>query len=488
MARPEPLVSSGGGESRLQTCTASPVQTAFSSPGYGADMPQESAHPRFVIRGVVPSATWLALLMSITAPTGGTDVLMATPTGPAAAAATDTSTATWMPRRPSGRVSAGCDPAPPREVDCGLGKCDRLHVLGDPYASTPGTFRGYSDPHLAAGPEVPGRLWLSYSWLDVQDLVDLSGRTVQVAVVRNHLATSDDGGGSFRFVSELWPSIPTADPEGSGEQGLLASETASTAWIGDPSGRITWYGAHLRYFLRPVQGYHPRFATSYTIRVGAASTPEELTAAPEAVLGVSSTSPVYDPDIRLDALVGVPLADCAITNNPTLFAHDGTLYLAFECLAFSGTMLRPERSSIQLIATEPWGPPPIWTWRHAGVIADGVTFAELGVELLQQPDLAVGPGGELLLTVTPARENPDTVEHTHLGMRVLELDRLDPPLLARDCQGGPAVHAVMDAIGLGGCTYSVLSSTGVVCHSVQTTTEPRHVVVTGLHPVDGTNR
>ncbi len=371
------------------------------------------------------------------------------------------------------------NPLSPQLVDCNAGLCETLIVEGDPYATSPGTFKGYSDPHLIADPNDPNQVWLSYSWLEVGSLTSLSGNEVMVAIVSNHLARSEDGGLTFKFVSELWPSIPVKDPEGGDPDGLNDSETASLAWIKNTRGEVTWFGAHLRYFLRPLQGYNPKFSTSYTIRVTSAATPQELRESPESVLGVSSTSSAYDMDLALDVLVNKPLNECAMANNPSLFAADRELYLVFECLAFNGSKLQTDKTTIQLIASEPSGPPDSWTWRHVGEITNGDTYNELGVNILQQPDISIGRNGELLFTVTPSKNNPGGIERLHQGLLVLELEQLDPPILLRDSKGTLVIHAQMATDGLGGCTYSSASATGVLCHSVQTDTEPRNLYKTG---------
>lgn len=378
--------------------------------------------------------------------------------------------------------AGGCAPSEPRRVDCGAGECPPLDVVGDPFATTPGTFRGYSDPHLVWDPDAPSRLWLSYSWLTVGPLVDPSGNEVWVAIVTNHLARSDDGGRSFAFVQELWGSTATLDPEGSGEAGLIDSEVASLAWIRDPSGEVRWFGAHLNYFLRPVAGYHPDFSTSYTIRVGAAETPEGLSTAEEVVLGVTYTDPVWGASVALDQLVDQSVLDCGMVNNPTLLARGQTLYLAFECLAFDGTELVPERTTLQLVATEPVGRPSEWSWRHVGVLADAETYRQLGVEVLQQPDLSVDGEGRVLLAVTPSGPNPGRVERAHQGLRVLELASLDPPRLARDCDGRPRIRASIRTGGVGGCAHASGAATGALCHRVQTDEAPRALLRTGLTP------
>lgn len=380
---------------------------------------------------------------------------------------------------PEANESQVYNPQSPQQVDCSAGLCETLMVVGDPYATSLGTFKGYSDPHLIADPNDPNQVWLSYSWLEVDSLTNLFGNEVMVAIVSNHLARSEDGGKTFDFVSEMWPSIPVKDPEGSGAEGLNDSETASLAWIKNAQGEATWFGAHLRYFLRPVQGYSPKFSTSYTIRVTAASTPQELNDSPEAVLGVSSTASVYNMDVALDVLVSKSLTDCAMANNPSLFANDSKLYLVFECLAFKGSKLQNDKTTIQLIASEPSGPPDTWTWWYVGEIANGDTYNELGVDILQQPDISLGRNGELLFTVTPSTNNPGGIERLHQGMLVLELEQLNPPILVRDYKDNLLIHAQMTTEGLGGCTFSSASVTGVLCHSVQTDTEPRYLYKTG---------
>ncbi len=150
---------------------------------------------------------------------------------------------------------------------------------------------------------------------------DMSARVatglVLMAAVRNRLARSDDGGVSFTYVGELWSDYSAVDPEGSAENGIISSETASPVSM-EHSGGVTWYGAHLRYFLRPQTGYKPKYATSWQVRIGAASTPAGLTSATETVLGVSTTAPAYKPMVQLDRLAGLracrsSVARCSIT-------------------------------------------------------------------------------------------------------------------------------------------------------------------------------
>jgi hypothetical protein len=352
--------------------------------------------------------------------------------------------------------------AVPQVTDCGGDACAAIAIAGDAPAANPGTFRGYADPTIAHDPADPQRVWLAYSWPHVVAGRGPEGDVVLMAAVGTHLARSGDGGRTFGHVSEPWPAFRTVDPEGTGQSGISSSETPSLAAM--PSGgSVTWYGAHLRYFLEPRTGYHPRYATSWTVRIGAAASPEELATTEEAVLGVSGTSPVYRPDARLDELAGVPLTSCAMLNNPTLFARDGTLYLIVECLAFVGTTLDFARSTTRVFATAPAGAPTTWRWRHAGVLADQVLARELGQDTIQQPDLSLAADGRPVAIVTPAHADA-TVEVGTVGdgCVALELQSIDPPALARDCAGKVVVRARVAGTGVGACTHDPRSATGIV--------------------------
>ena len=187
-------------------------------------------------------------------------------------------------------------------VECRVaGACPQIQVSGDAPATTPGVFKGFADPAVAQDPDTPGRLWLAYSWPHILTGQAPDGTTALMAAVSTHLARSDDSGLSFSYVSEPWPAVRAPDPEGSGENGVVSSETPSLVAMAS-DGEVTWYGAHLRYFLRPETGYHPNYATSWHVRIGAAPSPPDLAFAEETVLGVSATADVYRPDARLDEL------------------------------------------------------------------------------------------------------------------------------------------------------------------------------------------
>ena len=364
-------------------------------------------------------------------------------------------------------TSSSCvDPAAaPPPVDCGGARCSAIAIAGDAPAGNPGTFRGYADPAIAHEPVAAQRVWLAYSWPHLVPGRAPDGSGVLMAAVSTHLARSDDAGGTFAYVGELWPAVPGADPEGSGANGISSSETPSLAAIAS-GGSVTWYGAHLRYFLEPETGYHPKYATSWTVRIGAAASPAALAASSEAVLGVSGTAPAYRPDVRLDQLAGVPLARCAMLNNPTLFAKDGTLYLIVECLAFVGTTLDFAQSTTRVFATVPGGPPASWSWRHAGVLADHGLARELGGDTIQQPDVSLAADGRPIAIVTPAHADAAVAVGTvGDGCVALELLSIDPPVLARDCAGRVVVRARVAGSPIGACTHDPRSATGIVATS-----------------------
>jgi hypothetical protein len=357
----------------------------------------------------------------------------------------------------------GTGASPPPETDCSIsGNCTAIAIAGDPPASNPGTFRGYADPNIAHDPAVADRLWLAYSWPHVVSGHAPGGAAVQMGAVETHLARSDDGGVGFSYIGTLWPDFAAPDPEGSGETGIISSETASLATI-ESGGNVTWYGAHLRYFLEPQNGYHPKYGTSWQVRIGAASSPAGLASATETVLGVSTTADVYNPAVRLDQLAGLPIQHCALLNNPALFARNGTLYLIVECLAFIGTTPDYANSTAQVFATVPSGAPTSWSWRYAGQLADHSVAVALSDDTIQQPDVSLAADGTPIALFTPAHADADVVVGTvGDGCAALKLRSIDPPALARDSGGHLVVRARIDGSGIGACTHDRASSAGII--------------------------
>ncbi len=375
---------------------------------------------------------------------------------------------------------------PGPSVDCDVrGECPQIMILDDPPSTGPGTFHGYADSIIAHDLDVLDRLWLAYSWLDITTGTDPSGKPVLMAVVSSHLARSDDGGTTFNFVGELYPATPLVDPEGSGENGILSSETVSLAAMRS-GGDVTWYGAHLRYFLRPKRGYNPNYATSWTVRIGAAPSPDQLgdteVVENETILGVSMTSPSYNLKVQLDKLAGLPIQKCAMVNNPALFAQNGSLYLIVECLAFVGTDSDYDNSTIQVFGTTPFGNPQTWIWRHVGKLSDHSLAEELGADTLLQPEVTLAADGSLMLMVTPAHIDHSLQVRTRgEGCVAIEIDSLDPPMIKRNSEGRSVVRANIEGKGFCACTYDNASTTGILTH-VQWEGHFYTMHATGLRP------
>lgn len=362
-------------------------------------------------------------------------------------------------------VECGAPPAI-AEANCSTtGNCDVIQVVGDVPDVNPGPFKGFADPSLASDPDVAGRVWLAYTWPHVVAGLDTNGNVVLMAAAENRLARSDDGGMTFTLVGTLWDDVPMLDPEGSDENGRISSETASLTSI-TSAGLTTWYGAHLRYFLRPLTGYNPKYATSWRVLIGAAASPEGLATAIETVLGVTNTAAAYAPNVRLDQLAGLPVQHCAMLNNPTLFTRNQTLYLIVECLAFVGTTPDYANTSMQVFATDPSGPPASWTWRHAGKLADHALATELGNDTILQPDVSLAADGTPIALITPAHiDTKFQVGTVGDGCVAIELASIDPPALARDCAGNVVIRRRVTGTGVGACTHDRNSATGIVATS-----------------------
>lgn len=361
--------------------------------------------------------------------------------------------------------SCGAPPAVPEANCSATGNCAVIQIAGDMPDNNPGTFKGFADPSLASDPDVPGRVWLAYTWPHVVQGQDINGKPVFMAAAQNRLARSDDGGMTFTFDRILWEDFPTPDPEPSGEIGRISSETASLASI-TAGGVTTWYGAHLRYFLRPLPGYNPKYATSWHVRIGAAASPAGLASAPETVLGVSTTAAVYQANVRLDQLAGLPIQHCAMLNNPTLFTRNQTLYLIVECLAFVGTTPDYVNTSMQVFATNPSGAPASWIWRYAGKLADHALAIQLGNDTILQPDVSLAADGTPIALITPAHIDTSVqVGTVGDGCVAIELASIDPPALKRDCAGNPVIRRRVTGNGVGACTHDRNSATGIVATS-----------------------
>jgi len=360
-----------------------------------------------------------------------------------------------------------------------------LLISGDSPSQGPGTFHGYADSVILHDPDNPNQIWLAYSWPHILTGTNTAGTTVMMAAVSSHLALSTDGGNTFKFIKELYPAFRIKDPEGSAEEGVFSSETVSFAVLRQGQESV-WFSAHLRYFLRPLTGYNPKYATSWTVRIGTAASPDKLgspeTVSEEAVLGVSQTSQKYSPHILLDRLAGLPIQKCAMLNNPALFVQNGILYLIVEALAFNRTTADHKNTTIQVFGCRPVGKPQSWIWRHIGMLTDHSLTEDLGCDTILQPEVTHASDGRLLLIVTPAViDNSVQVQTRGLGCAVLEMDSIDPPRIKRDKNKKPVIRAVIDNPDYCACTYDPYSATGILGHRQRQGTYYT-IHATGLRP------
>jgi len=377
----------------------------------------------------------------------------------------------------------GCDPQAPTPRNCNpdAGLCGAISIGGDPVAPS-ASFRGYADPSLLHDPLVSGHIWLAYSWPHITVGQAPDGGVVHLATVENHLARSDDDGATFNYVADLYPAVAAPDPEGSGQNGVFGSETASIASIGS-GGSATFYGAHLVYFLQPISGYYPKWTTSWHVRVGAASSPQGLTLSDESVLGVTTTASVYQPDARLDQLAGLSIDRCAVLSDPTLFTRNGVLYLIVECMAYNGSLPDFANSTIQVFATTPTGAPSTWTWRHVGVLATDSLAVELGVQTIKHPDVSLAADGTPILVLALARTDPGVPLGTlQTGCVAIELDSIEPPVIRRNCAGRAVVRTSFEGDGMGACTHDAASSSGILTHLKTSNGTNFAIHATGLRP------
>jgi hypothetical protein len=352
------------------------------------------------------------------------------------------------------------------EADCTAdnANCPALAIAGDPPATLAdggaSPVAGYADASLrqAGG----GGLWLGYSWLhaDVSRLGAIRG-----ALVDTHLARSDDGGRSWRFVAALWQAT-TGVRDAYGRSGHLNSEALSLARRATPTGSH-WYAARFVYFT-PDNGSPA--VSSFTLRLSAAASPDQLGGAEEAVLGGALSDAYWGVDLNLAALSG-ELSGCSFYDAGLIYRGD-KLYLAVQCARYDASGELPDDEFIALFATVPDGAPREWTWTYLGKLASSADAAALvpQARMLQQAELALARDGRPLLIVSPsAPADEGAVLTQHYGCYALEVATLEPPRLVRDAAGRPGVRAFATATDLAAsegspasCTYDAASETGIV--------------------------
>ncbi len=365
-----------------------------------------------------------------------------------------------------GATSSTGSPSSPLTVDVvpGTPGCSELAIKGDaPYRlpnGRPSPFSGYADPSLRKDP-LSNTLWLAYSWPNQHLAKGSHSPGVDI-----HLAKSTDGGDSWTFVKNLWPSTPLANPAQPAQHGYLDNETANLLPVSD-GNTVTWYAARLNYFVPDTGGYAARPGNSFHLRVFKADSPDKLTNAPYTILGSNLTAPAWGVHQNLQTL-DPELSDVDFWNEPALYYEDGTLYLGVVAFVYD-RLKRPvmNRHNVYVFATDPSGNPRSWKWTYRGRLAGAAEAKELGAERLTQIDFARGTDGKLLLIATPDDWNTVRQDYNHKGSVALEIRSLSEPSLERDRDGRLKVRAVLTAsdrneLGSAAATYDPASSTGII--------------------------
>ncbi len=403
------------------------------------------------------------------------------PTGPTTAIPVATALAAALLLFGATVTAAGA----PARLDCRADSpdCPEVVIQGDPFFRLPligmSPFRGYGDPSIRKDP-AGNRLWLSYSYLSVHPW---PSPELGVGI---HLASSDDGGDSWRFERALADSAGEIDPTPAAGPGVSVHEVSTLAPLTNDTG-TRWFGMHLRYF-QPF-GEEGRRPQSIHFRLARSARPRRLGRGPEAKLGAPLTDPAWRADLDLSTL-DPDLWRCTLWTEPALYGLDGTLYMVAQCLAIDPTTGARNRGAefLGVFATDGRGPISALDWSWRGRLTRRRDATALGGQVLTQPDVARARDGSLLLLVTPKRLSP---RERHLGCRALELDSLDPPRLRRDAAGRPVVRADIrssDSTGLGPglCAYDPASSTGILFVRTEIDLSIPDIVfrlhATGIHP------
>ncbi len=366
----------------------------------------------------------------------------------------------------------------PITFHCSLdARCPEIRIAGDPFATlerTPSPFRGYGDPSLEHEPAT-GTLWLSYTWLEALPSKGLFPWAPKVDFgASTHLARSDDGGRSFRFVTAVNRTPRTTHPD-SGEDGRMMHEVSTL--LREPDGR--WQILWLAYFDRLGKG--PENRSDFHFVRARASRPENLGPGAEPWLGGRAAAAGFRVRHHLSNLPEI--SDCATLTEPGLFAQDGATYLAAGCIVVEGGRRRPERERVVLLRQTADG------YRYLGQLLDFADAERLDAAHLEQADLALSRSGEVILIVTPIRPASDP---KHQGCVVYTVDDLARARVRRDNRGHAVPRAVITAdgngLGPGLCTYDAKSETGVmmVITSFDLRSKPVDIVfslrATGIHP------
>lgn len=376
-----------------------------------------------------------------------------------------TSEPSSTPGGTASKAATATESSAPIEFDCleDSDDCPALSVRGDDPATLPNgqlaPFRGLSDPTIQLDPNSE-RLWLAYSRPSIH--VTAQGPTTRV---ESYLAHSDDGGATWRSDGVLWAAREATNPV-NGDPGFIDTEVPNFLPM-EVDGQVLWLGARLELFVPSGRALGQRPITSFRIVVSAAESPAGLANADTQSLAAEGTVAAWGSSQVLSGLDS-SLSDCVAWNEPALLAEDETLYLALRCLALGpGGTPDVTRSPIVVFATEPAEADPTWEWRYVGELAGTEEATELGGKGVTQIDFARSRDGALLAILTPDDWSAEHSEFVHYGIRVIELESIEPPALKHDAEGKLVVRAIISAsdqepLGPGAAAYHPASETGVL--------------------------
>lgn len=331
-------------------------------------------------------------------------------------------------------------------IDCNSSTHPILAIRGDDISrypdGRPADFTGFSDPCIRRDPDT-GHLWLAYSAPLMQHMG--GGPHDYTVGVETHLASSTNGGDTWKFEKVLWPRTPAFFPEaksGDLQEGFLSHEVPTLARC-KVEDKTFWVGACLDYFLPRKGNYQARDNMSFCIRLMTAPTvPELSTTRARLTFGHDKSTPTCNVDYNFCEF-SEDFPSTFIPNEPCLTFHNGRLYLTFVCMTFWGKFPDFKKSFVAVFSAAPHGPISHWVWHYHGKLASYPEARELGGEALTQIEIARGNDGKLLAFLTPESWHPRDARRFgdviggihHHGCVVLEIADLKKPSLKRGEDG-----------------------------------------------------
>jgi len=389
----------------------------------------------------------------------------------------------------------------PVRIDVTPETCPELKIQGHEPSKypngQPAAFRGFADPCIRKDPS-GNVLWMVYSWPHMQHMGgDYSDFTVGV---ETHLASSRDGGKTWKHEKALWPRTPARYARARTKEardGFVCHEVPNIV----PcviNGRPMWVGVRLDYFLGRKGNYKDRESGSFCLKLFAAPTVAGLTKARPFTVGHDFSSPECGVDMNV-CEISTDFPPAFIPNEPALYFSNGRLYLVFVVMTFQGKTPAFRESFIAVLSTKPEGDIATWTWQYHGKLAGHAEAQELGGEALTQIELAKSPDGKLLAFLTPEAWSPKRFRDSrsrdvfygiyHYGCAVVEVASLDHPALARRRDGKLMQRAWLycsdKRLNPAAPGYDPDCATGIL-YTLRNIQQPDELVwslhVTGFHP------